>query len=112
MLIDNMAVRRLLAALIVLLVCGVVLVAQNPPAMDTLSRTRARVMLQQAHDTVKKHYYDVRFHGADLDARFREYDQRIQKAVSFNEALAIIADFLNALDDSHTIAADAAIPLQ
>jgi len=94
--------RRLIGSLMLLGLCGTALVAQNPPAMDTLSRTRARVMLQQAHDTVKKHYYDVRFHGADLEARFREYDQRIQKAGSFNEALAIIADYLNALDDSHT----------
>jgi C-terminal processing protease CtpA/Prc len=59
-------------------------------------------MLRDAHDAVKQHYYDLTFHGADLEARYREYDEKLKSATSLNDGLTMVAGFLNGLRDSHT----------
>jgi C-terminal processing protease CtpA/Prc len=70
--------------------------------MDATSRERARVMLRHAYDLVRKHYYDEKFHGLDLDARYRSFDDQVRAAPSLNASMAIVADFLDGLQDSHT----------
>jgi C-terminal processing protease CtpA/Prc len=59
-------------------------------------------MLRQAYDNLKKHYFDPAFRGLDLEARFREYDERIKSAATLNEGLAMVGAFLDGLNDSHT----------
>jgi len=63
---------------------------------------RDRAILKDAYDTVKKHYYDLKYHGLDLDARYKASDADMKKASSNGEAFSIIADFLDGLNDSHT----------
>jgi hypothetical protein len=70
--------------------------------MDASSRERARVMLRHAYELVKKHYYDEKFHGLDLDARYRNFDEQMKGAPSLNAGMALVADFLDGLQDSHT----------
>jgi len=70
--------------------------------MDTTSRERARVMLRHAYELVRKHYYDEKFHGLDLDTRYRTFDEQVKVAPSLNAGMAIVADFLDGLHDSHT----------
>jgi C-terminal processing protease CtpA/Prc len=70
--------------------------------MDNFNRERAHAILHDAYDNVKKHYYDPRFHGLDMEARFREYDQKISNASSLSESFGDIAGFLDGLNDSHT----------
>ena len=70
--------------------------------MDATSRERARVMLRHGYELVKKHYYDEKFHGLDLDARYRDFDEQVKGAPSLNAGMAIVADFLDGLQDSHT----------
>lgn len=67
-------------------------------------------MLHDADDAVKHNYYDQTFHGMDLDARVREYGAKIKAASSLNSGLAMIADFLDGLHDSHTYFAPPARP--
>jgi len=62
----------------------------------------ARGILHDAYDAVKKNYYDPKFHGLDWDARFHEYDDKIKSAGSYNQALPLVAAFLDGLKDSHT----------
>jgi len=70
--------------------------------MDNFNRDRARAMLRDAYDNVKKHYYDTKYHGLDIDARFHEYDQKIGDASSLSQSFGDIAGFLDGLNDSHT----------
>jgi carboxyl-terminal processing protease len=64
-------------------------------------RERGRSMLQSIKDDIKKNYYDSTFRGIDLDARFSVADERIKKASSEGQILAIIAQVLVDFDDSH-----------
>ncbi len=70
--------------------------------MNRADLDQARQMLRDARDAVKKHYYDPTYHGIDLDARYREYDDRIKAAPSLNEGMRMVAAFLSGLHDSHT----------
>ncbi|HTA47218.1 MAG TPA: S41 family peptidase [Bryobacteraceae bacterium] len=71
-------------------------------AMDRINLDRARQMLRDAHDELKKHYYDTKYHGLDLEARYKEYDASIARAASLAQAYGIVATFLDGFNDSHT----------
>jgi C-terminal processing protease CtpA/Prc len=75
--------------------------AQTPTISD-FDRQRAQLMLKVVGDEVRKHYYDPKFHGVDLDKEFGDAKQRIEKVNTMNMALSNIANFLDSLDDSHT----------
>jgi C-terminal processing protease CtpA/Prc len=70
--------------------------------MSSFDRDRAQGILQVVASDVKKHYYDPRFHGLDWDAKVAEAKQKIEKATTFNMAMAHIAAALDTLNDSHT----------
>jgi C-terminal processing protease CtpA/Prc len=70
--------------------------------MDNFNRDRARAILHDAYDNVKKHYYDPKFHGLDLDARYHQYDEKISAAGSLSQSFGMVAGFLDGLNDSHT----------
>lgn len=74
----------------------------SPQKMTSIEMDRARQMLRDAKDAVKKHYYDPKFHGVDLDAAYQQYDDRIKNAANFNTGLRMVAAFLSTLKDSHT----------
>ena len=89
--------------------CAAALLATMPSAsllsqqkMDNLNRDRARAILHDAYDNVKKHYYDPKFHGLDLDARYHQYDEKISAAGSLSQSFGMVAGFLDGLNDSHT----------
>ena len=65
--------------------------------MDRFTEERAQAILRDALDAVKKHYYDPKFHGIDLDARYKQYDEKIQGAQSLSQALGVVAGFLDGL---------------
>jgi C-terminal processing protease CtpA/Prc len=70
--------------------------------MDSISLDRARGILRDAHEMVKKNYYDPKFHGLDWDALYREYDEKIKSAGSLSQGLGVVAAYLDRLNDSHT----------
>jgi C-terminal processing protease CtpA/Prc len=59
-------------------------------------------MLKNIHETLKKNYYDSSFHGLDVDARYKEYTQRIKKAETLGDAFRVVAAYVSGLNDSHT----------
>jgi carboxyl-terminal processing protease len=65
-------------------------------------RDRGRAMLNIIKNDLKKYYYDPTFHGMDLDARFKEAEEKMKTAASQGQILGIIAQILVELDDSHT----------
>jgi C-terminal processing protease CtpA/Prc len=77
-------------------------VGQAPSAMDRINHDRARQMLRDAYNELKKHYYDPKFHGLDIDARFKEYDASMARATSLAQGFSVVAAFLDGLQDSHT----------
>jgi len=82
-----------------LLSAGAWTAAQGLSANDA---HRVHQMLREAYDSVKQNYYDSTFHGLDVDARFREYDEKLKSAASLNAGLTVVAAFLDGLKDSHT----------
>ncbi|HEY4838803.1 MAG TPA: S41 family peptidase [Candidatus Acidoferrales bacterium] len=69
---------------------------------DKQDLDHSRQMLFDAYDSVKKHYYDTKFHGLDWDARYHQFDAQINTASTLGDSFSIIADFLDGLKDSHT----------
>jgi carboxyl-terminal processing protease len=59
-------------------------------------------MLRQAHDEVKKNYYDPKLQGLDWDARYRQYSAQVGTAPNLGEGFRLVAAFLGGLKDSHT----------
>src|SRR5437764_99210 len=63
-----------------LILTGVIvfMAAASPSAAQTIGfeRERGREMLAAIKDDIKKNYYDPKFHGVDVDARFKGAEQR------------------------------------
>jgi carboxyl-terminal processing protease len=94
--------RRAIGAAALAAACAAPLLAQAPAGLPANDLHKVRTMLREGYETVKKEYYDPAFHGVDLDARFREYDERMKTAPTMGAALTMVAGFLDGLKDSHT----------
>ena len=70
--------------------------------MDRDQQAQVLGMLRDAHDEVKKHYYDPKLQGVDWDARYQHYQALLAKAHSLGEGFRIVAAFVGGLKDSHT----------
>ena len=58
-------------------------------------------MLKMVRLDLEKYYYDPTYRGINLDSRFKEADDRIQKAKSNGEVFGVIAQTLLDFNDSH-----------
>jgi len=92
-------------AVVVLLCLAPLLVGVMPAQRqkrDSINAGRVEEMLQEAHDEVKKNYCDVSFHGLDWDSRYREYTEKMKQVTNLGQGFAVVAGFLDGLNDSHT----------
>ena len=97
--------QKRIGSVLALLTFGMLqaLLSQTPSQkINANDRERARVMLADMRDAVKKNYYDPTFHGIDLEARYQTYRERVDKAETLADSYRVIAAFLAGLDDSHT----------
>ena len=78
------------------------LTAVGQGAMPVNDLHKVRGMLREAFEIVTKNYYDAAFHGVDLAARFKEYDEKLKTAPTMNVGLTLVAGFLDGLKDTHT----------
>lgn len=78
------------------------LMAQAPQTMPANDLHKVRGMLREGYETVKKEYYDPTFHGVDIDARYKEFDEKMKSAPTMSAGLTLVAGFLDGLKDSHT----------
>ena len=92
--------HRILSLILTLVCSAASVVAQNAPS--ALDRDRGRTMLNQIRLDLKKNYYDPNFHGMDVDARFKQAEEKINTATSQGQILGIIAQAVLDLNDSHT----------
>jgi C-terminal processing protease CtpA/Prc len=88
-----------LRLLIVAVLACVPLQAQQ---FDDFGRGRAREMLRNIAEDVKKYYYDPTFHGVNFDALVHDADEKLRHATSVTESFKLIAGALMGLNDSHT----------
>lgn len=99
-----MPIRRIhgvaVCACIVVLSLAAAVRAQQK--MNSTDMDEARQMLRDARDAVKKNYYDTKYHGVDLDARYQQFDERIKSSPDLNNGMRMVAAFLSGLKDSHT----------
>jgi carboxyl-terminal processing protease len=92
----------LIAGLLACCVSAWVARGQRPAGtLDSDTLYQLSEMLQDAHDEVKKHYYDPRLNGLDWDARYKEYAAMVPKARNLGEGFRVIAAFMGGLKDSH-----------
>src|SRR5258708_12956088 len=85
---------------------------RQKPKLDRLDAERAHVMLREAYTSVKKNYYDPTFRGIDLDARYHEYDTRLNRASSLGEAFRTTPAFLPPFPTPHLFFIPPATPPQ
>jgi carboxyl-terminal processing protease len=78
--------------------------AQQPPprTISKYDRGLGLTMLSQIKFDLRDNYYDRTFHGMNVDAAFADAEQRVRAANSVSETVAIIAELLMRLNDSHT----------
>jgi len=90
--------------LCLLLLTSALHVAAQTPSAEELNRDRNRglVMLQSMREYLKEYYYDPKYHGLDLEARFKNAEGKMKEAVNLGQVLGIIAQTLVELNDSHT----------
>ena len=75
---------------------------KSSDTMSPLQRDQALQMLQDVTDKIRKEYYDAGFHSLNLDARYKEAQQKIRNAQSLSEAFGDIAWMVDGLNDTHT----------
>lgn len=75
--------------------------SQDEP-LSREDRSNAKEMLHTIRTDIREHYFDKKYRGLDLDARFKTAENKIETAKSMNYALADIAGAVDALNDSHT----------
>jgi carboxyl-terminal processing protease len=99
--------RSLMRKAVASLLLTLLIVASLSPqirAQQTISsyeRESGRAMLRMIKADIEKNYYDQTYRGIDLDARFKEADEKIKKATSNGLIFGIIAQALLDFDDSH-----------
>lgn len=76
--------------------------AAQDQKISNYDRDVAKNILGFVEDDVRKHYYDPKYHGMNLDSRFAEAAKKIDSAPSLNVALSDVAAAIADLNDSHT----------
>lgn len=93
-----MNVKLGMKALAGLLVCALfsssVCRAQQQQKLSKDEQTRISDMMRAAHDDVKKYYYDPKLGSLDWDARYKQYDAKIENAHNLGDGFRIVAAFL------------------
>jgi len=97
------AAARAVAAAALLCWQALACVPARAQALGPYDRDSARAMLAAVRDDLRNNYYDPTLRGMKLDERFKEADERIKQAQTRDQLMIPIAQFLLALDDSHTV---------
>lgn len=85
-------------SLLCLLLLATVSLSQT---FDRIEKARMKDMLKMVKAEVKDKYYDTNYHGIDLEARFKQADEKLSQATTTTQSLAIIAQVLTDFNDSH-----------
>lgn len=70
--------------------------------LGPFDRDSAQMMLRTAKEDLKKNYYDPTLRGIDIEARFKEAEERLKTATTRDQLIITVAQTLLELNDSHT----------
>lgn len=70
--------------------------------LDRIERERAKNILNAVRNEIKGNYYDPKFGGVDLEAKFKAAGEKLDMATSLGQSFGIIAQAVLELNDSHT----------
>lgn len=98
----SLVVPILLALAVIAAVVGVSAQQLEQQKIQPQQRDLVEGMLKSIHEALKKNYYDSSFHGLDVDARYKEYTQRIKKTETLGDAFRVVAAYVSGLNDSHS----------
>jgi C-terminal peptidase prc len=74
----------------------------SSPTSAKLDRDRGLNMLSEIKGVIKERYYDKKFHGINVDERFKAAAERIKKMDTNRQIFRVIAQVMLEFDDSHT----------
>jgi carboxyl-terminal processing protease len=80
----------------------VALTTAAPAQVTGTERDMAESMLEMTRDTIKRHYFDPKFRGIDVDGIFASAKEQLKRARSRDELMLVIAGAAASLSDSHT----------
>lgn len=80
----------------------VLLASADAQQISKYDRERGQDMLSMIKSDIKDKYYDPKFRGMDLDARFAAANEKLKTAASNGQVMGIIAQVLIEFKDSHT----------
>ena len=79
----------------------VLVTSSGAQSMDRIERERMKEMLSNIKNAIKKNYYDPKYRGIDLEARFEKANKRIDEVTTTGQAFGVIAQVLIEFEDSH-----------
>lgn len=94
---------RLLRVVVIFVITFFAVQTSYAQKLDSVDRGRVRDMLGAVKGELKDKYYDPKFHGIDIDARFKIAGEKLEAATSLGQAFGIIAQAVIELNDSHTL---------
>ena len=68
---------------------------------SNFGKPEALQILKNAKNEIKKHYYDEKFHGINLDEQFSKAEEKVKQAQNTGQLMGIIAQTLLEFNDSH-----------
>lgn len=80
----------------------VAIVTQESREDPELNRSRGIRMLKQIKSAIKDQYYDRKYHGIDLNAKFDAAEERIRTLEKNWQIFRVIAGLVMEFNDSHT----------
>ncbi len=97
--------RGCVSRIVVVLALGSLLLSRveaQQQKIDKITAERVQQMLRNAHDEVKKNYYDTKFHAIDWDAKYHEFDEKLKQIATLGQGFSMVAGLMMTLNDSHT----------
>jgi len=73
------------------------------PASPKVNRERGLSMLADMKEVVRERYYDRKFHGINLDEKFKAAGESIKKLDTNSQIFRVLAQVLLDFNDSHTL---------
>ncbi len=72
-------------------------------SLGSIDRGRGHLMLKFIKEDLERNYFDLHFHGLNIDRRFQEADAQIDSAGTLGQMFWDIGQVLMDLNDSHTM---------
>ena len=103
---------RIMTVVVVCVAACLAVGARSDQKFGKMQHDIAKIMAKNTWEDVRKNYYEPNFKGVDMEARFREADQKIDQAQSYGQVFVTIQWALDGLHDSHTFFIPPARPIR